>query len=61
MAVVDAGIPMKDLVCGCSATFMDDTTMIGKFVARNLSQPVGLESNTIWCIQFTMIMYKVCM
>ena len=32
MAVVDAGIPLKDLVCACSATFIEDTTMIGEFI-----------------------------
>ncbi len=30
MALVDAGIPLKDLVCACSATYIDDTPIIGK-------------------------------
>ena len=25
LALIDAGIPMKDFVCACSATYLDDT------------------------------------
>ncbi len=28
MAVIDAGIPMKDYVCACSASYIDDTPVV---------------------------------
>ena len=32
MALVDAGIPVKDMVCACSVAFIEETTMLGKIV-----------------------------
>ncbi len=29
MALIDAGIPMKDYVCACSASYIQDTPMLG--------------------------------
>lgn len=31
MALVDAGIPVKDLVCACSATYIEETSMLGEY------------------------------
>lgn len=28
LALIDAGIPMKDIVCACSATFVKDTPLV---------------------------------
>lgn len=30
MALIDAGIPMKDYVCACSASYIEDTPILGK-------------------------------
>lgn len=30
MALIDAGIPMKDFVCACSASYVEDTSILGK-------------------------------
>ena len=30
LALIDAGIPMKDFVCACSATFLEDTPLLGE-------------------------------
>lgn len=30
MALIDAGIPMKDFVCACSASYIEDTPLLGK-------------------------------
>lgn len=43
MALVDAGIPVKDMVCACSATFIEETSMLGK---------MGL------CFVFTVMYYQ---
>ncbi len=32
MALIDAGIPMKDYVCACSASYIEDTPILGKLV-----------------------------
>lgn len=29
MALIDAGIPMKDFVCAASASYVEDTPMLG--------------------------------
>ena len=29
MALIDAGIPMKDFVCACSASYIEDTPILG--------------------------------
>ncbi len=31
MALIDAGIPMKDFVCACSASYIEDTPILGEF------------------------------
>lgn len=30
MALIDAGIPMKDFVCACSASYVEDTSILGE-------------------------------
>lgn len=30
LALIDAGIPMKDFVCASSATYLEDTPMLGE-------------------------------
>ena len=30
MALIDAGVPMKDFVCACSAGYIEDTPLLGK-------------------------------
>ena len=30
MALIDAGIPMKDFVCACSASYIEDTPILGE-------------------------------
>ena len=35
LALIDAGIPMKDFVCACSATYLDDTPMLGESEVSN--------------------------
>ena len=30
LALIDAGIPMKDFVCACSATYLEDTPLLGE-------------------------------
>jgi len=30
MALIDAGIPMKDFVCACSASYVEDTPILGE-------------------------------
>ena len=30
MALVDAGVPMKEFVCACSAGYLEDTPIIGE-------------------------------
>ena len=35
LALIDAGIPMKDFVCACSATYLEDTPMLGKSEVSN--------------------------
>lgn len=30
LALIDAGIPLRDYVCGCSAGFVEDTPIVGK-------------------------------
>jgi len=32
LALIDAGIPMKDFVCASSATYLEDTPMLGELV-----------------------------
>ena len=34
MALIDAGIPMKDYVCACSASYIEDTPILGKLNCR---------------------------
>ena len=29
MALIDAGIPMKDFVCACNASYIEDTPVVG--------------------------------
>ena len=29
MALIDAGIPMKDFVCACSSSYIEDTPILG--------------------------------
>lgn len=31
LAVLDAGIPMRDFVCACSAGFIDGTPLLGAY------------------------------
>ena len=31
LALLDAGIPMRDMVVGCSAGFLDKTPLLGNF------------------------------
>lgn len=33
LAIIDAGIPMKDYVCACSASFVEQQPILGKFIA----------------------------
>lgn len=30
MALIDAGVPMKDFVCACSAGYIEDTPLLGQ-------------------------------
>lgn len=30
MALIDAGVPIKDFVCACSAGYIEDTPLLGK-------------------------------
>ena len=30
VALIDAGIPMKDFVCACSASYIEDTPILGE-------------------------------
>lgn len=30
MALIDAGVPMKDFVCACSAGYIEDTPLLGR-------------------------------
>lgn len=30
MALIDAGVPMRDFVCACSAGYIEDTPLLGK-------------------------------
>ena len=32
MALIDAGVPMKDFVCACNAGFIDDTPLVGELI-----------------------------
>lgn len=43
MALIDAGIPMKDFVCACSASYIEDTPLLGiiiffKVVAHEIKE-----------------------
>ena len=31
MALIDAGVPMKDFVCACNAGYIEDTPLVGKY------------------------------
>ena len=31
LALIDAGVPMKEFVCACTAGFIDGTAVLGKF------------------------------
>ena len=30
LALMDAGVPMKDFICSCTASLVDDKTIIGR-------------------------------
>ena len=32
MALINAGIPMRDFICACSASLIDDTPVVGKLI-----------------------------
>lgn len=32
MALIDAGVPMKDFVCACNAGLIEDTPLVGELV-----------------------------
>ena len=38
MALIDAGIPLKDFVCACSAGFIEDTPLLGWCTVEPLSK-----------------------
>ena len=33
MALIDAGVPMRDFVCACSAGYLEDTPLLGQSTA----------------------------
>ena len=32
LAVIDAGIPMKDYVCACTASYIEDSPFVGELM-----------------------------
>ena len=32
MALIDAGVPMKDYVCACNASYIENTTIVGQCI-----------------------------
>ena len=36
MALINAGIPMRDFVCACSASLIDDTPVVGELIFNKI-------------------------
>lgn len=45
LALIDAGIPMKDFVCASSATYLEDTPMLGEL------EDGSLRKGYVWGLQ----------
>lgn len=49
LALIDAGIPMKDIVCACSASFMKETSVvdINHMEENHAGVEVGRHNSTV--------------